>query len=357
KNDRKNIFLVDDSITSLAMGESILSKFYNVFTLNSGKLLFEVLEKTMPDLILLDIEMPEMNGYEVIKKLKEDKKTQPIPVIFLTGIRHKENEYKGLALGAIDYVTKPFSPALLKQRIDLHLLLVSQKHHLLEYSDNFENLVQERLKDIVQLKQVILASLAELIEYRDEVTGSHIERTKRFLSILFEGMKKHGIYRSEMFVLDEELALQSCQLHDIGKISIKDSILFKPGELTEEEYDEIKKHTTIGGNIIASIMKKTSDSKFLEYAKIFAETHHEWWNGKGYPNGLEGEKIPLLGRLMAIVDTYDALRSERPYKEAFSHEKSKAIILKLKGTQFDPVLVDLFEKTHEEFEKTSTVFS
>jgi len=358
-NEKQTIILVDDNLTNLIIGENVLSDVYNVITLNSGPRLFAMLKKIIPDLILLDIEMPEMDGYEVIKNLKSDANPQiaDIPVIFLTSLDNEDTEYHGLSLGALDYIAKPFSPPLLLKRLELHLLLQTQKRELVFINNNLEDIVEEKTRTIVDLKNILLSTMAELVEHRDEITGGHIERTRRYIKVLMDGMKEYYIYQDEMRNVDEELVLQSSQLHDLGKISISDTILFKPGKLTPEEFDEIKKHTTFGGRIISGIINKTPDSDFLQYAKIFAETHHEKWDGSGYPYGLKGYDIPLFGRLMAIADVYDALVTDRPYKKAFPHSDAVQIILEGSGKHFDPILVDLFLKVHHEFVRVANEVS
>jgi len=357
-NERKTIFLVDDEVTNLAIGKNALAGVYNVFTLNSGAVLLEMLENVIPHLILLDVNMPEMDGYEVIKKLKANEKTKGIPVIFLTAMNNEEVEIEGLTLGAIDYITKPFSPPLLLKRIEVHLLveqqkqeLQSQKRELLLFNNNLTQMVEEKTRTVVELKNALLSTMAELVEYRDEITGGHIERTQNYIKVLIDALKAHKIYENETAKLDENLILQSSQLHDVGKIAVRDSILFKPGKLEPEEFEEMKKHTTFGEKVILSLKEKTVDSDFLEYARIFAVTHHERWDGSGYPNGLKAEAIPFLGRVMAIADVYDALVASRPYKNAMPHEKAVSIIMEGKGNHFDPVLIDLFEQIHPKFEQ------
>ena len=355
--EKQTIILVDDNLTNLIIGENVLSDSYNVITLNSGLRLFPMLKKIIPDLILLDIEMPEMDGYEVIKRLKDDPQTADIPVIFLTSLDNEDTEHHGLSLGAIDYITKPFSPPLLLKRLELHLTLQSQKRELVFINDNLEIIVEEKTKTIIDLKNILLSTMAELVEHRDEITGGHIERTRRYVKVLLDAMRQYNIYQDEMELVDDDLVLQSCQLHDLGKISVSDTILFKPGKLTSEEFEEIKKHTTFGGKIISRIISKTPDSDFLQYAKIFAETHHEKWDGSGYPHGLKGYEIPLFGRLMAIADVYDALVTDRPYKVAFPHHEAVQIILEGSGKHFDPALVDLFMKVHHEFVRVANEVS
>jgi len=353
---RKTIFLVDDDVTNLTIGKKALMGTYNVFTLSSGALLLEMLDVLIPDLILLDVNMPEMDGHEAIQKVKLNQNTAQIPVIFLTALSNEEMELKGLSLGAIDYITKPFSTPLLLKRLEVHLLveeqkreLVSQRRELLFLNNNLEQIVGEKTETVVELKNAILSTMAELVEYRDEITGGHIVRTQKYMKVLLDAMQRKEVYAKEVALLDEELVLQSCQLHDVGKISVSDLILNKPDKLTTDEFEVIKAHTIFGEKVIMRLKEKTSDSDFLEYARIFALTHHEKWDGSGYPNGLSGEAIPLLGRMMAIGDVYDALVEPRPYKGAFEHAKAVEIILQGKATHFDPLLVDLFEEIHLAF--------
>jgi putative two-component system response regulator len=210
-------------------------------------------------------------------------------------------------------------------------------------------MVEEKMQSVLDLQNALLKTMAELVECRDDITGGHIERTQRGIKILLEEIEKNGVYREETKGWDVDLLLQSSQLHDVGKISIDDVILKKPGKLTEQEYDIMKKHAYFGGQIIKKIETLTKESDFLQYAKIFAVSHHEKWDGTGYPCGLKENEIPLLGRIMAIADVYDALTSVRPYKEALSHEEAVRIITEGSGTQFDPVLVDTFIRAAERF--------
>jgi len=347
--DRKTVFIVDDNITNLTVGADTLSDAYNVFTFNSGALLLKRLEKHIPDMILLDVEMPEMNGYDVIKIIKGKKETESIPVIFLTAKNDFESELKGLSLGAIDYIIKPFSPPLLLKRIEVHLLVESQKAELQDFNNNLLDMVDAKTKTVVELQNTILNTLTRLVDRRDDITGGHIERTQRYMVVLLNIMMESDYYRTEASLWDLDLIIQSTQLHDVGKIAIRDHILLKPGKLTEEEFEIIKTHATVGEDFILEIEKNTSEHEFLEYAKVFTATHHEKWDGSGYPRGLKGEEIPLLGRAMALVDVYDALVSERPYKRGFSHSEAVAIIKAGKGKHFDPSIVDLFLSISDKF--------
>jgi putative two-component system response regulator len=347
--DYSKIILVDDNPSNLRTGKNVLSEKYEVYTAPSAAKLFDLLGDIKPAMILLDIEMPEMNGYEAIKILKAGENTKNIPVIFLTGKTDTENELEGLDLGAIDYITKPFMPPLLLKRIEVHLLVEAQKKtleaqqkELKNFNDNLQKMVDEKTKTVLDLQDGILKTVADLVESRDDITGGHIERTQRGVGLLVEALRDHPVFGREVSEWDIKLLLQSSQLHDVGKIAISDRILQKPGRLDMEEFEEMKKHAAFGVQIIEKIETSTSASDFLKYAKIFAGTHHEKWDGSGYPNGLAGEKIPLQGRIMALADVYDALVSERSYKKAFSHTEAVKIIKEGKESQFDPALVDIF---------------
>ncbi|MDR1686039.1 MAG: response regulator [Desulfovibrio sp.] len=363
ESSRRMIMLVDDNRTNLQTGQTVLSEEYTVMTVPSAQKMLDalkVLEWRKPELILLDVDMPEMDGFEAIKILKDNPETQEIPVIFLTALNQSADELKGLRLGAVDYIAKPFSPALLRQRIALHLLLADQKRTLADqarllqdYNDNLQDMVAAKTKTIVKLQNKILTAMAEMVEGRDGTTGNHIANTQIYLRGLMSAVITAGIQPEESSEWDVELLIQSSQLHDVGKIAIRDSILKKPGKLTTEEFAEMKMHVLFGVGFIERLEDGEEDSRFLEYAKTFAAFHHEKWDGSGYPHGLSGENIPLLGRMMAIADVYDALTSERPYKKAFSHEQAAGIIKEGRGTHFDPVLADLFEEIAETFRPKS----
>jgi len=353
-NSRDTIVMVDDDITNLTVARNNLAGKYNVATAPSGEKLFQILEKITPALILLDIEMPGMGGYEVMGILKNKEKTAHIPVIFLTAKIDPESEIKGLNLGAVDYITKPFSRELLIKRIDMHIQFEKQKKELLKYSLALESEVDKKTRTVFELQNAILKTVAELVECRDNVTGGHIERTQHYLRLLVDFLLEHDIYTETLSSWDIDLFVMSSQLHDVGKISIKDEVLMKPGKLTDEEFEEMKKHTLYGVEIIRKIEASASENDFLLYAGIMAGSHHEKWNGKGYPRGLKGEEIPLQGRLMAIVDVYDALTDERPYKKAFPHEKAIEIIREEKGEHFDPLIAEVFLIHEKEFENAKS---
>jgi putative two-component system response regulator len=363
RDKRPMVVIVDDNIANLKIAKSVLSDSFDVFTVPSAAKLFDLLDRNSPAMILLDIDMPETDGFAAIKILKDNPTTREIPVIFLTAKSDSESELEGLNLGAIDYIAKPFLPPLMRKRVEVHLTVESQKRkleeqartledqqkRLLDFNENLLRMVEEKTGKVLELQDALLKTVADLVESRDGVTGGHVERTQHGLSVLVSALDDLGLYREQMEGWDIPLLLQSSQLHDVGKISISDRILNKPGKLTPEEFDEMKKHTAFGVKIIEKIETITSESDFLKHAKIFAGTHHEKWNGTGYPCGVAGEDIPLQGRIMAIADVYDALVSERPYKKAFSHDEAVKIILESKGTHFDPVLTDVFEQSADWF--------
>ena len=358
KIEKELIILVDDNPSNLRTGINVLSEKYAVATAPSAEKLFSILETAKPALILLDIDMPDMNGYEAIKILKSKRETKSIPVIFVTGKADTDDEIEGLTLGAIDYITKPFSPVLLLKRIEMHLLVESQRktlekqaEELKNYSNNLQIMVFEKTESILELQDALIKIMAELVECRDTNTGGHIERTQQWMQILLKEIERSGNYHNETKEWNIKMLLQSCQLHDLGKISIEDKILKKPGKLDDNEFNEMKKHPKYGEDIIKKIETMTRESDFLKYAKTFACSHHEKWDGSGYPHGLKEDNIPLLGRIMAIADVYDALTSVRSYKQAFTHEEAVKIITEGSGTQFDPLLVNLFIQAADRFKK------
>jgi putative two-component system response regulator len=332
---QKTIFVVDDNDTNLSKAEESLEDTYDVMTISSGARLFKILEKKKPNLILLDIEMPEMDGFDVLKKLKETREYKNIPVVFLTGVRSPEVEARGFENGVVDFVTKPFSTPVLLNRVKLHI--------------DVNLLIKEHTEKLERNHQNMIFILADMVETRDSGTGGHIERTTEYVKVLTREMQKTGVYIEEIKDWDLEMMGICAILHDIGKIGVTDSILNKPGRLTDEEFAQIKNHASNGATIINRVINRTGEDDFLHNALLFAEFHHESWDGSGYPHGLKGLDIPIQGRIMAIADVYDALISERPYKPAFTHEKAVDIIMKDSGKRFDPAIAEVFSKINEEF--------
>ena len=342
ETELKKVVLVDDDYSNLINGKNVLKKQYEVLTVPSGVKLFGLLRQVTPDIILLDIEMPDMNGYSILRELKGNPTTAGIPVIFLTARLDVGSELEGLALGAVDYISKPFSPPLLLKRLENQLTAETQKKQLREYGNNLAQMVETQTRTISELQTAIFSILATVVEYRDDETGAHVHRTQRYLRILIEGLLQKNYYTDEINTWDIRLVLLSSQLHDIGKIAIPDGILLKPGSLTPEEFSIIKKHAVIGGQIIGGIEHELKQHQFIRYARSMAISHHEKWNGSGYPHQLSGQNIPLQGRCMAIVDVYDALVSVRPYKKSFTHEEAINTILDGKGSHFDPLITEAF---------------
>ena len=356
-NIRKTIVLVDDNVSNLTTGRNMLKTFYQVIPVASARDMFETLKEVTPDLILLDIEMPEMSGYEAIVELKADERLKDIPVIFLTAKDDSDSELEGLDLGAVDYVTKPFSAPLLLKRIEKELLFVNQKRELVEtqiylktHLANLEAEVKKEAETILQLHSAVLDTVVDLVEIRDNYTGGHIVRTKGYIKILLDEMQNQGVYVDEISDWDVSSILAAAKLHDVGKIAVSDAILGKPSKLTEEEYEIMKNHVTAGVDAIERIIKKTGEDSFYHHAIRMTGTHHEKWNGTGYPIGLRGSNIPLEGRLMAIADVYDALISERHYKPAIPHEEACGIIEDGAGIHFDPALIEIFKNVKDKFE-------
>jgi len=357
---RHKIIMVDDNMANLTIGRNMLKTFYEVYPAPSAAKLFEILANVIPALVLLDIEMPEMNGYEAIKKMKADSRFEDIPVIFLTAKSDESSELEGFDLGAVDYISKPFSGPLLLKRIANQLLIVQQKKDLLasraalkDYADNLEIKVRNKTKEVINLQNAVLTTVADMVEFRDKSTGGHVTRTRLYLKALTEELIREKIYMEEVEGWDIDFFLSSAQLHDVGKIAISDLILNKPDKLTPEEFEIMKIHVTAGVNAIEKIMLHAEEHAFLRHALLITGTHHEKWDGTGYPMGLKGKNIPLEGRLMAIADMYDALIAVRPYKKAFTHEETCRIIEDGTGTYFDPVLVEVFRNIKSEFGRIS----
>ena len=331
----KTIFIVDDNDTNLMTAKIALDSTYKTFALPSAAKMFKLLGKITPDLILLDVDMPETDGFQAMSVLKADEKLKHIPVIFLTAKNDTDSEIHGFEMGALDFINKPFSAPVLIRRIETHI--------------EMNQLVKESQQAVRDIHNATISVIADVVESRDKITGGHIERTQAYLEILVNELIRSGTYTDEISNWDISLLLPSAQLHDVGKINISDLILNKPGKLTDKEFELIKSHCAEGERIVDRIIGKTKDDGFLLHAKKFAGYHHEKWDGTGYPRGLRGKEIPLEGRIMAIADVYDALISERPYKKPFTHEQAVEIIKNGNGTHFDPKIAEAFLSIAEDF--------
>jgi len=341
---QKSILAVDDNATNLRMLLEILRGTYKVFSAPSGAHALSFLERNIPDLILLDIEMPGMSGYDVIAKLKADKRFKEIPVIFLTGQEGRDAEEKALSMGAADYITKPISAGVVKKRVSMHI-------ELEDYRKNLEELVRIKTRQIERTQNEILELLADMTGFRDEETGGHIRRTTAYTRLIVDALRsaKNKKYRIDGQYANEIILCS--KLHDIGKVAIPDKILLKKERLNEQEFRYIKLHPAFGAQLIDRSIQSLGEgsSSFLHTAREIVLYHHEKWNGRGYPTGLAGEKIPISARIMAISDVYDALISKRPYKPPMTHEEAIRIIVSDTGVHFDNALIELCRPVLDKF--------
>lgn len=357
-NKKATILTVDDTVTNIEVVKGVLSDEYMVQAALSGEVALKIIAKRKPDLILLDVMMPEMDGYQVCEQLKANDETKDIPVIFLTAKSQEEDETKGLSLGAVDYITKPISPPILKERVKNHLLLKASRDLLEKQNEILEEKVEERTKQMGDLQDVAMVAMGALAESRDPETGNHIRRTQHYVRALAHDLAKTEQYREALSPEVITALFKSAPLHDIGKVGVEDSILLKPGKLTDEEFVKMKKHALYGREAIEAAEGSLGlADNFLTFAKEISYSHHEKWDGSGYPEGLSGQDIPLSARIMAVADVYDALISERVYKKGFSHEKAVEIILEGKGSHFEPTIVDSFENIAETFRQIAQEFS
>jgi len=326
----KLIFIVDDSDTDLTRAENALEEKYDVITMNSPWRLFEIIasRKKMPDLILLDIEMPGMDGFETLRRLKSDNDLGYIPVIFMTSYRNAVTESQFFELGAADVVLKPISYPILLNRVKLHI--------------DLGEVIRQHTAQLQVAHRNMIYVLSSVVGFRDKYTGGHIERTAKYIQLLVHEMRRQGIYADEMKNWEPDMLPLFALLHDVGKISINDNLLNKDSAFTDEEHILMQNHVNIGVAIIQRVIDSVGSNIFLEEAKKFTAYHHENWNGTGYPNKLSSFDIPLAGRVMAIADVYDALVTERPYKRAFTHKEAIDIIQEDTGTKFEPAIVEAF---------------
>ncbi|MGB9600638.1 MAG: HD domain-containing phosphohydrolase [Myxococcota bacterium] len=357
--DRDIILVVDDAPENISVISSIFKDIYKVKGATSGGRALEIASSDeQPDLILLDIMMPGMNGYETIKRLKANPKTADIPVIFLTSKTESEDEKTGFDLGAVDYITKPINPAILFARVDTHLTLKRTQDELKAKNQYLEEEVEKRTREISIIQDVTIMAMGSLAEMRDNETGNHIRRTQYYVKTLAEHLAGQGKFRDVLTPENINLLFKSAPLHDIGKIGIPDRILLKPGRLTPEEFEIMKEHTTIGRDaLVAAESLLDVESSFLRFAREIVYSHHEWWNGKGYPQGLSGDEIPLSARLMAIADVYDATRCRRVYKPSKDHKTAMSEMVAERGTHFDPLLLDAFLEIEGKFEEIALKFA
>jgi len=358
------ILVVDDTPANLTVLGELLSPHYRVRVANSGvRALQAAASEPRPDIILLDIMMPGMDGYAVMNHLQADPALRSIPVIFVTAMDADDDETRGLQLGAVDYVAKPIRPAILLARVKSHLELKRARDWLKDQNGHLEREVARRVQENELVKDVSVTALALLAEKRDNETGNHLSRTQAYVAALIRQLASHPRFAATLQSPQAGLIVKAAPLHDIGKVGIPDHILLKPGKLTPDEFEVMKTHAQIGADALREAITKVLASRhpgenrptdepslaFLAAAQQLAESHHEWWDGSGYPHGLAGDAIPMAGRLMALADVYDALICRRHYKAAFELDKVEALICQGKGRQFDPDIVDAYFAIRTEF--------
>jgi putative two-component system response regulator len=346
------ILIVDDIEINRIILREILQDDYLIIEAGGGEEAFEILfgadgepAAILPTTVLLDVMMPDIDGFKVLERIKSNEETKNIPVLFITAADSEETESRGLMAGAADYITKPFNHDVVRARVDNHI-------HLTRYSHNLEQLVSKKTEEVTRTYESTLEVLATIIEYRNLESGAHIRRTTLLTEALVNKMLEDDRFKDSLMKENIVSLIKASALHDIGKIGIPDGILLKPGRLTPDEFDVIKTHTTVGSHIIDSISETLPDNdQYLKYAKDICHFHHERWDGTGYPTGIKGEEIPLSARIISVVDVYDALTSPRCYKNAYTHEVSLGIIMEGRGTQFDPDVVDVMFEIADEFRK------
>lgn len=349
---RPTVLVVDDTPENLLMMQALLKERYKVKGANNGERALKIARgDAPPDLILLDVMMPDVDGYAVCRALKADLATCDIPVIFLTAKANIEDQEMGFALGAVDYITKPISPPIVLARVHTHLALKASADFLRDQNEFLEAEVAKRTREVMAIQDVTILAMASLADTRNSETGNHIRRTQLYVRTLARKLAEHPKFKTYLSPTCISLLFKSAPLHDIGKVGIPDRILLKPGKLTAEEFEIMKTHTTLGRDAIAHAEQELGqDVAFLTMAKEIAYGHQEKWDGSGYPQGLAGEQIPISARLMAVADVYDALISRRVYKAPMGHATAVEIIVAGRGSHFDPDMVDAFLTIQGDFE-------
>ncbi|MDU2064764.1 MAG: two-component system response regulator [Sporomusaceae bacterium] len=356
-NTKPVILVVDDVPDNLILASSLLKDLYKVKVAPSAQKALAIAAANPPDLILLDVMMPEMDGYEVCRLLKQQPALRNIPVIFLTAKGETEDEERGFSLGAVDYIVKPLTPSLLLSRVKTHLTLKAANDYLTDRNAYLEAEVARRIEEVSILQEVAINAMASLAETRDQETSAHIQRTSLYVKELAWHLKDHPDFRDTLTTENIYLITKSTPLHDIGKMAIPSDILWKPASLLPEEFEIVKRHPAVGRDAIlrAEALIKSPES-FLRFAKEMAYYHHEKWDGSGYPEGLSKEAIPISARLLALADVYDALISRRVYKDPIPHVTAVEIIKKDSGTHFDPTVVATFLELADKFQEISSTY-
>jgi len=357
KDEKHTVMIVDDSKTNIDILAEILVDDYEIMIATNGKTAVATMRAELPDLVLLDILMPEMDGFEVCRQIKADPELQDISVIFVTAMGESFDEQKGLEFGAVDYLIKPVQPGIVLARVRNHLELRMARQALEDHNHKLEETVRQRTAALIETQDMTIECLASLAETRDPETGRHIIRTRKYIEILIAQLQSRSNYLADLTREQTQNIIKASILHDIGKIGVPDNILLKPGKLTRDEVDIMQRHTLYGWQALSRAVGKGTQNSFLKTAADIAYTHHEQWDGSGYPRGLVGDEIPISGRLMVIADIYDALRTQRSYKPAFSHEKAVEIITVGDGrtmpAHFDPEILAAFRASHQYFDQIS----
>ncbi len=349
-NDKAKILVIDDEKFFIDVVVELLNGDYKVSVAMDGEQgLRRAQAEPRPDLILLDVLMPDKNGYDVCRELKANPDTRDIPVIFLTVKSEVADEVKGFELGAVDYISKPVSPPIVKARVATHIALSRARCLLADQNHLLEEKVKDRTSELNRTKDVAIYCMASLAETRDAETGKHILRTQNYVRMLARGLKDHPRFSGYLNDQIIEMLYKTSPLHDIGKVGVPDHILLKPGKLSPDEWEEMKLHTVHGHEALLRAEQELGTTDFLQLAREIAYTHHEWWDGSGYPRGLKGDDIPISGRLMAVADVYDALINYRVYKGPISHIEAVENILQESGTHFDPDVVGEFISQKDDF--------
>lgn len=356
---KPTVLLVDDTPDNIALLSALLKDKYKVKIATNGVKALQIASvPPYPDLILLDVMMPEMDGHEACRRLKAAPDTAEIPVIFLTSKIQPEDEELGLSLGAVDYIAKPISPPIVLARVATQLSLKRARQMLKDQNRHLEHLVEERTRQLAQMQEAIIIAMASLAETRDNETGNHIRRTQAYMKALAQQLSKHPRFAAVLTEENIELLYKSAPLHDLGKVGVPDSILLKPGKLDDDEFAIMKMHTVYGRDAILAVEKQLGGSNsFLAFAREIAYSHQEKWDGTGYPEQLAGDAIPVSARLMAVADVYDALISRRIYKGAYSHEEAVSMMTQERGRHFDPDVLDAFLQIEQKFRAIALQYS
>jgi putative two-component system response regulator len=354
-NSATTIMLVDDAVENLRLLSTIIRKAGLVpRPVTSGKRAIEAAVVDPPDLVLLDIRMPEMSGYDVCRWFKRDDRLRDIPIIFVSGLHDSEEKIEAFRIGGVDYITKPINDEEVLARIDNHLRLRALQRQILLNNQILERRVAEEVKATAAAQMATIFALVRLSEVRDRFRGRHVERVQALTRTLAEKMRDMNLHRAQLspeFILHLE---QAACLHDVGKVGIPDAILLKSGQLSEEERVVMRRHCALGADTLAEVQERYPENRFIRVGVEVARSHHESWDGSGYPDGLKGQDIPLAARIVALADCYDALTSERCHHRPFSHEEASQMIQEKAGTQFDPDIVATFQAVLDQFQRIRT---